>query len=249
MKRLESKVCIVTGAAHGIGRAIAERFAAEGAWVLLADVDRDSGEAAVAGISKAGGVSQFVQTDVSVPEQIERAVKVADEKHGRIDVLVNNAAYLGDWNDALDATAEEWDRSYEVTLKGAALFTRAVLPRMIEQKRGSIINVASIQGLVAGRSSAAYTSMKHGLIGLTRSTAVDFGRHNIRANAICPGPIRTRISPPDGTELHQRQVSKTMLARTGEPSEVAWPAMFLASDESSYVTGAVLPVDGGWSAF
>ena len=106
-----------------------------------------------------------------------------------------------------------------------------------------------MQGLVAGRTSAVYTSLKHGLIGLTRSTALDFGPHGIRANAICPGPIRTRISPALGSEMHQRQLAKTMLARTGEPKDVAWAAVFLASDESSYITGAAIPVDGGWTAF
>jgi NAD(P)-dependent dehydrogenase (short-subunit alcohol dehydrogenase family) len=132
---------------------------------------------------------------------------------------------------------------------GAVHFTRAVLPWMIPHKRGSIINVASIQGIQGARSSAVYTSLKHALVGLTRSTALDFGPHNIRVNAICPGPIRTRISPPPGSELHQRQIAKTMLARTGEPREVAWAAVFLAADESSYITGVTLPVDGGWSAF
>src|SRR3954451_3367569 len=107
----------------------------------------------------------------------------------------------------------------------------------------------SMQGLVGGRNSAAYPRIKHVLIGLTRSTALDFGPQGIRANAICPGPIRTRISPPLGSEMHQRQIAKTMLARTGEPREVAWAAVFLASDESSYITGAALPVDGGWTAF
>ena len=120
---------------------------------------------------------------------------------------------------------------------------------MIRNKSGSIINIASMQGLVAGRSSAVYTSMKHALVGLTRSTALDFGPQGIRANAICPGPIRTRISPPLGSEMHQRQIAKTMLARTGEPREVASAAVFLASDESSYITGVALPVDGGWTAF
>jgi NAD(P)-dependent dehydrogenase (short-subunit alcohol dehydrogenase family) len=136
-----------------------------------------------------------------------------------------------------------------VTLKGAALFTQAVLPWMVPHKRGSIINVASVQGMRGARSSAVYTSMKHGLVGLTRSTATDFGPRGIRVNAICPGPIQTRIAPAPGSEMHQRQVAKTMLARTGEPSEVAWAAVFLASDESSYVTGITLPVDGGWTAF
>jgi NAD(P)-dependent dehydrogenase (short-subunit alcohol dehydrogenase family) len=249
MPRLIDKVTIVTGAAHGIGRAIAERFAEEGAWVLVADIDREAGEAVVSEILEKGGLSQFAHVDVTSLEQVERAVKAAASRAGRIDVLVNNAALLVDWFNAQEATVQQWDDGYAVTLKGAALFTRAVLPWMIPQRRGSIINVASIQGMRGARTSAVYTSMKHALIGLTRSTACDFGPHGIRVNAICPGPIQTRISPSPGSEMHQRQVTKTMLGRTGEPSEVAWAAVFLASDESSYVTGITLPVDGGWTAF
>jgi NAD(P)-dependent dehydrogenase (short-subunit alcohol dehydrogenase family) len=249
MARLTGKTAIVTGAAHGIGRAIAELFAEEGAWVLVADLDRDAGEATASGICKSGGEAQFTYTDVTKQDEIERAVQIATDKWGRIDMLVNNAAHLGDWLNVHESAPEQWDHSYSITLMGAVRFTRAVLPSMTAQKSGSIVNVASMQGLVAGRSSAVYTSMKHALVGLTRSTALDFGPQGIRANAICPGPIRTRISPPVGSEMHQRQIAKTMLARTGEPREVAWAAVFLASDESSYVTGITLPVDGGWTAF
>jgi NAD(P)-dependent dehydrogenase (short-subunit alcohol dehydrogenase family) len=249
MPRLENKVAIVTGAAHGIGRAIAEQFANEGAWVLIADIDRDAGEEVASGIREAGGQCQFVLTDVTSTDDVESSVKLAAQRAGRIDVLVNNAGHLGDWLNVQEATSAQWDHSYAVTLRGAAQFTRAVLPWMLSHKSGSIINVASIQGLTGGRCSAVYTSMKHALVGLTRSTACDFGPHGIRANAICPGPIRTRISPPVGSELHQRQIAKTMLTRTGEAAEVAWAAVFLASDESSYITGVTLPVDGGWTAF
>jgi len=119
---------------------------------------------------------------------------------------------------------------------------------MIRQQSGSIINISSVQGLVGARNSAAYTSMKHALIGLTRSVADDYGLHNVRVNAICPGAIQTRISPKPREELHQRQVSKTFLGRIGMPSEVAYAALFLASDAASYITGAALPVDGGWTA-
>jgi NAD(P)-dependent dehydrogenase (short-subunit alcohol dehydrogenase family) len=249
MPRLANKVAIITGAAHGIGRSIAELFAGEGAWVLVADVDVEAGESVANGIRDGGGQAQFLKTDVTSNDDVELAVKAAAGHSGRIEILVNNAAHLGDWLDVQQAAAEQWLYSYSVNLGGAAAFTRAVLPWMLPNKSGSIINVASIQGLVAGRNAAAYTSMKHGLIGLTRSTALDFGPQGIRANAICPGPIRTRISPPLGSEMHQRQIAKTMLARTGEPHEVASVAVFLASDAASYVTGVALPVDGGWTAF
>src|SRR5581483_3281571 len=168
--------------------------------------------------------------------------------NGRIDVLCNNAAYLGPGHAALEAADEEWERCYRVSLLGTQHFIAAVLPHMIAQKEGSIVNISSVQGLVGARDSAAYTSIKHGLIGLTRSVAYDYGPQNIRANAICPGAIHTRISPNPGDELYQRQIAKTFLGRVGAPREVAYAALFLASAASSYITGAALPVDGGWTA-
>jgi NAD(P)-dependent dehydrogenase (short-subunit alcohol dehydrogenase family) len=246
--RLQNKITIVTGAAHGIGRAIALRFAQEGAAVLVADIDEPAGEETAADIRKGGRAASFVRCDVSVPNEVEHVAKLAGDRTGRIDVVVNNASVLGPWNDLATATTEEWDRYYRVSLLGASMLIKAALPYMLPHRAGSIVNVASIQGMVGARSSVAYTAMKHGMIGLTRSVAYDYGPQNIRCNALCPGPIQTRISPEPGSEWHQRQISKTMLGRTGEPVEVAHAAVFLASDESSYVTGAVLPVDGGWTA-
>jgi NAD(P)-dependent dehydrogenase (short-subunit alcohol dehydrogenase family) len=247
--RLKNKTAIVTGGAHGIGRAIAELFAAEGAAVFIADLDKVAGEAVAVGICKTGGKPSFIHCDVSSPEQVARATKAATDATGRIDVLCNNAAYLPtQWHNSGEASDEEWENCFRVSLMGTQYFTKEVLPFMIRAKAGSIINLSSVQGVVAGRNSAAYTTTKHALIGFTRSVACDYGPHNIRCNAICPGAITTRISPPPGSELHQRQINKTFLERIGQPGEVATAALFLASDESSYITGAVLAVDGGWTA-
>ncbi|MDB6058655.1 MAG: short-chain dehydrogenase/reductase [Verrucomicrobiales bacterium] len=239
MHRLKNKTAIVTGAAHGIGRAIAECFVKEGASVFVFDIEKKVGAASAKEIG-----ATFIACDVSSATAVVRAIK----KVGRVDVLCNNAAYIGQWHNAGEATDKEWDACYRVSLMGTEYCTRAVLPQMVKRKSGSIINISSIQGLVGGRNSAAYTTIKHALIGLTRSVAYDYGAHNIRCNAICPGAIRTRISPAPGSELHQRQISKTFLGRVGEPHEVGAAAVFLASDEASYVTGAVLAVDGGWTA-
>jgi NAD(P)-dependent dehydrogenase (short-subunit alcohol dehydrogenase family) len=246
--KLKDKTAIVTGAANGIGRAIAIAFAREGAAVLVADVDEENGEATAADIRKEGLAATFVQTDVSDEAQVIEAVRRAAAKNGRIDVLCNNAAYIATWHGAADADREEWDRNYNISLMGYALFIKHVLPHMLPHRAGSIINISSVQGMVGARTSAPYIAMKHAIIGLTRSAAYDYGPQNIRVNAIAPGPIDTRIAPGEGGEHRRRQTNNTMLGRTGAPEEVASAAVFLASDEASYVTGAVLPVDGGWTA-
>jgi len=247
--RLKNKTAIVTGAANGIGLAIAQLFAEEGANVFIADVDEAAGGQGAESIRKAGGKAEFVRCDVSSSEQVMQVVKRAGENNSHIDILCNNAAYISkQWHNSGEAPDEEWEKSFRVSLMGTQYFARAVLPSMIKQNSGSIINISSVQGMVAGRNSAAYTTVKHGLIGFTRSVACDYGSHNIRCNAICPGAITTRISPVPGSELYQRQISKTFLGRIGQPHEVASAALFLASDDSSYITGAILAVDGGWTA-
>ncbi len=247
-KVLEGKTAIVTGAAHGIGRTIAEVFAAEGAWVLVADLNLQAASEVVAGIERAGGKATACKCDVSSREQVAEAVALAAKHNGRIDVLVNNAAYIGTWHAAEEATEEEWEKCMRVSLMGTQYFTQACLPLMRALKNGSVIVISSVQGMVGARNSVAYTTVKSGLLGFARSIAYDYGPENIRANVICPGPIRTRISPEPGTELHSRQISKTMLGRTGETTDIAYACLFLASDQASYITGAVIPVDGGWTA-
>jgi len=243
--RLDGRAAIVTGAAHGIGRAIAEQFAQAGARVLIVDIEQQAGSAAADELRPA---ALFCRADVSQEEDARAAIRLALDRFGRVDVLCNNAAWMGPFHDALGATREEWERCVGVALLGAQFFSRAVLPHMIERREGTIINIASVQAMVGARDSVAYTTAKAGLLGFTRSLAYDFGKHNIRVNAICPGPIQTRISPKPGDELYERQVSKTVLGRVGQPAEVAAAALFLASDAASYITGAVLPVDGGWTA-
>lgn len=248
MGRLAGKVAIVTGASHGIGLAIAECFAEEGARVTLVDIDAEAGEQAADRIRNSGGTATFCRGDVSSPDDVARAVELAARETGRIDVLCNNAAYLGEFHAILESTQAEWDRCIQVALLGTHHCTRAVLPHMIAQRQGSIVNIVSIQALVGCPTSVAYTTTKAGLLGYTLSAAYDYGRHNIRVNALCPGAIQTRISPKPGEPHYQWQVDQTMLGRVGMPREIAYAALFLASDESSYVTGAVLPVDGGWTA-
>lgn len=246
--RLKDKVAIVTGAAHGIGRAIAELYAEEGAAVLIADLDAAAGGELAEAVRARGGRAEFWQTDVASRQAVAEAVEIAARWTGRIDVLCNNAAYLGEFHDVLEASDEEWDRCLRVQLLGTNNCTRAVLPYMLTQQAGSIVNVVSIQAMVGCPTSVAYTAAKAGLLGFTLSAAYDYGKHNIRVNSLCPGPIQTRISPQPGDAQYEWQCAQTMLGRVGQPREVARAALFLASDESSYVTGATLPVDGGWTA-
>jgi NAD(P)-dependent dehydrogenase (short-subunit alcohol dehydrogenase family) len=248
MGRLQGKTTIVTGAAHGIGHAIAACFAEEGASVMLVDMDAAAGNAAARAINERGGIAHFTAGDVSSPDDVAAAVAVAAQGSGRIDILVNNAAYLGEFHAILESTPDEWDKCIRVAMMGTHEVTRQVLPYMVAQKSGSIVNIVSIQAMVGCPTSVAYTTTKAGLLGYTLSAAYDYGPHNVRVNALCPGPIQTRISPKPGEPHYEWQRAQTVLGRVGMPREVATAALFLASDDASYVTGAVIPVDGGWTS-
>jgi NAD(P)-dependent dehydrogenase (short-subunit alcohol dehydrogenase family) len=249
MNRLKEKIAIVTGGANGIGKAISELFAEEGAWVLVSDIEDDSGNAAVQKIRELGGSAEFCHADVSSTPDVARAVEIAAAKTGRIDILCNNAAYMGPgFHDILGSTEDEWTKCINITLLGTHHFTKATLPYMIEQKKGSIVNVVSIQALAGMMTSVAYTATKAALLGYTLSAAYDYGPQNVRVNSLCPGPIQTRISPKPNDPHYKWQSDNTVLGRVGYPREVAYAALFLASDEASYVTGVTLPVDGGWTS-
>jgi NAD(P)-dependent dehydrogenase (short-subunit alcohol dehydrogenase family) len=195
MDRLKDKIAIVTGGANGIGKAICELFAREGAWVLIADIEEDAGQQLVSSIHAEGGKAAFCKTDVSSKSDIQRAIETAVAQNGRIDVLCNNAAYLSpDFHAALESTDDEWRKCIDVALMGTHHFTQAVLPHMVVQKAGSIVNIVSIQAMEGMMTSVAYTSTKAALLGYAMSVCYDYGLDNIRINSICPGPIQTRIA-------------------------------------------------------
>jgi NAD(P)-dependent dehydrogenase (short-subunit alcohol dehydrogenase family) len=244
--RFKDRVVVVTGGGSGIGRVIAQRFAAEGARVAVVDWIGERANAVTAEIVAAGGQAESILADVSSSVDVKTMAGTVVSRLGPVDVLVNNAA-IADGDDVLEIDEATWEHDVAVVLKGVFLCSKAVLPSMIERRHGVILNIASVNGLWA-LGNEAYSAAKAGVINLTQGIAVRYGRHGIRCNAIAPGTIRTPIWQARidrDPVVFQRLVKWYPLGRVGEPDDVADAAMFMASDEASWITGVVLPVDGG----
>ncbi|WP_405726805.1 glucose 1-dehydrogenase [Streptomyces sp. NBC_00028] len=248
---LDGRSVIVTGAGSGIGRAAALAFAAEGANVLVADLNADGAAKVVSEIEEAGGTAVAVTGDLSEQAVVDRVTATAVERFGGVDVLVNNAGIMDRMSALADVSDAEWERVLRVNLTAPFLLTRAVLPHMLAAGRGAIVSTASEAGLRGSAAGAAYTASKHGIVGLTKNLAVMYRNQGIRANAIAPGGTATGMVPDIDREAHGPQALGPYFGNVGrvsEPEEQAAAIVFLASDAASNINGVVLAVDNGWSA-
>jgi NAD(P)-dependent dehydrogenase (short-subunit alcohol dehydrogenase family) len=253
MFSLKDKVAVVTGAASGIGEAIAWTFARCGALVYILDLNAEGGSAVAGAISADGGIAHSLPVDVASEAACAEAARAILGVHGRCDVLVNNAG-IGHVGTVLTTTGDDFDRLYAVNVKGILFMTRAFLPAMIQRRWGSVINLASVGGIVAVKDRFAYCTTKFAVVGMTKCMAVDHADSKVRFNAICPGRVETpfvqaRLAEyPDPKKAYEEMAATQLLKRMGRPEEIAAAALYLAADESAFVTGSTLLIDGGMSA-
>lgn len=247
MGRLEGKVSLVTGAGSGIGRGIALVFAGEGSTVIAVDRVGESAEETAKTIGAKGGKVSVQKGDVSLASDVEEIIRQAVQRHGRVDVLVNVAGgALGVNSPAGNTTEAEWDSVITNNVKSTFLMCKNIVPVMIKNGGGVIINMGSIFGMIGVPSMAAYCTAKAAVINFSRQMAVDYSRHNIRVNCLCPGPIKTPALEPHLKTHGEEMRAATLVGRLGQPEDIAYGALYLASDEASFVTGTALVIDGGY---
>lgn len=247
MNGIQDGVAVVTGAGSGIGRQTALRFAEEGASVVVADIVEDGGKETVRSIQDDGGDATFIRTDVTDEDDVDRMVEEAVDRYGGLDFAHNNAGLEGDSDLLAEHSEENWDQVIDVNLKGVWRCMKREIPEMLEQGSGSIVNTASISGLT-GSGGSPYVASKHGVIGLTRKATLDYADENIRINAVCPGIIDTPMvqrAGEDNPEMMDQMTAGVPAGRLGDPEEIAQAVVWLCSDDSSFVMGHPLTIDGG----
>lgn len=250
--KLDGKVAVVTGSASGMGKSIAELYAKEGAKVILADLNLEGAQKVTEQIANDGGTAKAVKVNVAELADIENMIDTAVSEYGTLDILVNNAGIMDGMEPVGDVTDERWDLIFEINTKGVMRATRKALPIFLEKEKGVIINTASTGGLNGAHAGAIYGASKHAVVGLTKNTGFMYAQKGIRCNAIAPGGVETNIAS-SMKNINEFGASRTQLAqavmpRSGQPEEIAQVALFLASDESSFVNGTVVTADGGWTA-
>ena len=248
-----NKVAIVTGAASGMGKSIALLYAKEGAKVVVSDLNLEGAHKVAEEITSAGGTALAIKTNVAVEEDIQALVDTAVSTYGTVDILVNNAGIMDNFEPAADIEDKNWERIFAVNTTSVMRATRKVLPIFLERSSGVIVNIASAGGLNGARAGATYTASKHAVIGFTKNTGFMYAQQGIRCNAIAPGAVETNIGSTI-TDPHKFGSARAYAGmatnpRMGKPEEIAQVALFLAAEESSFVNGAVIVADGGWSAY